>query len=87
MTFEEMQRILEQMLVVQRELQGNQRELQETQQSHRREIERMLAVQRELQESQLGQQQRITQLFDHQERQQRLVDRLIGIASARRQII
>lgn len=34
----------------------------------------MLAVQRELQESQLKQQQQITQLFDHQERQSKLFD-------------
>lgn len=50
MTFEEMQRILEQ----------------------------MLAVQRELQESQISQRQDITQLLEAQQRQERLLDRLIG---------
>ncbi|WP_421656494.1 hypothetical protein [Leptothermofonsia sp. ETS-13] len=38
----------------------------------------MLAVQRELQESQLNQRQEIDRLLEYQQRQQRLVDCLIG---------
>jgi hypothetical protein len=48
-------------------------------------LEQMLAVQRELQESQLGQKQhqmaqgqQIQDMLAYQERQQRLLDRLIG---------
>jgi small-conductance mechanosensitive channel len=71
MTFDEIQRTLEQMLAVQREL-------QESQLNQRQEMEQMLAVQRELQESQLNQRQEIVQLLEYQLQQQRLVDRLIG---------
>lgn len=64
MTFEEIQRAIEQMLTAQREL-------QESQFHQRGDIERMLAVQRELQESQLRQRDDIDRLI-------RLVDRLVG---------
>ncbi len=41
-------------------------------------LEQMLAVQRDLQESQLTQRQEIQDMLSYQDRQQRLVDRLIG---------
>ena len=41
-------------------------------------LEQMLAVQRELQESQIEQRHEIQDMLVYQERQQRLVDRLIG---------
>jgi hypothetical protein len=41
-------------------------------------LEQMLAVQRELQESHLAQRQEIQAMLTYQERQQRLIDRLIG---------
>jgi hypothetical protein len=78
MTFEEIQRAIEQILGVQRELQESQLRSQESQLRsqegqlrQREEIEQMLGVQRELQESQLRQREEIDRLI-------RLVDRLIG---------
>ncbi|WP_017301484.1 hypothetical protein [Nodosilinea nodulosa] len=41
-------------------------------------LEQMLVVQRESQESQIAQRQEIQDMLAYQERQQRLVDRLIG---------
>jgi hypothetical protein len=41
-------------------------------------LEQMLVVQRELQESQIEHRQEIRDMVAYQERQQRLVDRLIG---------
>ncbi|PSN14917.1 hypothetical protein C7293_09540 [filamentous cyanobacterium CCT1] len=41
-------------------------------------LEQMLAVQRELQESQIAQRQEIQDMLIYQDRQQRLVDRMIG---------
>jgi superfamily II DNA helicase RecQ len=64
MTFDEIQRTLEQMLAVQREL-------QESQLRQRQEIDQMLAYQ-------VNQQGQIDQLLAYQQSQQRLVDRLIG---------
>ncbi|NJO76058.1 MAG: hypothetical protein HC833_21275 [Leptolyngbyaceae cyanobacterium RM1_406_9] len=78
MSFEEIQRAIEQMLGIQRQLQEGQLRLQESQLRQREDIERMLGVQRELQEgqpqlqgSQLRQREEIDRLI-------RLVDRLIG---------
>jgi hypothetical protein len=92
MTFDEIQRTIEQMLAVQRELQESQLRLQESQARDRQDIEQMLAVQRELQEGQLRLQesqlrlqedqlrdrQDIALLLENSIRQQRLLDRLIG---------
>ncbi|MBW4525161.1 MAG: hypothetical protein KME18_08190 [Phormidium tanganyikae FI6-MK23] len=59
MTPEEIQRTIEQMLAVQRELQNSQLRQREEIDSILPAIERMLEVQRELQNSQLGQREDI----------------------------
>ncbi|UBF25770.1 hypothetical protein K9N68_30175 [Kovacikia minuta CCNUW1] len=64
MTFDQIQRTLEQMLAVQREL-------QESQLRQRQEIDQLLVYQ-------VNQQGQIDQLLAYQQNQQRLVDRLIG---------
>lgn len=85
MTPEEIQRTIEQMLAVQRELQNRQLEMQERQSRQEDEISgilsavgRMLEVQRGLQESQLASQESQLQQREDIDRMLRLVDRLIG---------
>ncbi|PSR18261.1 hypothetical protein C8255_08220 [filamentous cyanobacterium CCP3] len=92
MTFDEIQRTLETMLSVQRELQESQLRQQQDSakferniQSIHEELDRILAVQRDLQESQVSQQQQnqaiqqeIQNLLAAQQEQRRLIDRLIG---------
>ncbi len=62
MTFEEIQKTIEGMLAVQKELQLGQLQIQENQQKDRQQIEQMLGIARELQERQI-------QLQDAQERE------------------
>lgn len=61
MTFEEIQKTIEEMLAVQKELQLGQLKIQENQQRDRQQMDQMLAISRELQERQL-------QFQDSQER-------------------
>ena len=71
MTFEEMQKILEGMLAVQRDLQEGQLRLQESQIELKESQERQRSVLDELI-------QRYGALFEHSERQQKILDKLIG---------
>ena len=78
MTFEEMQRAIEQMLAVQREFQESQLRQQEREsrqdsrfQEMQRTLEQLLAVQRNLQDSQLHQREELDRLL-------RITDRLVG---------
>lgn len=66
------------MLAVQRELQESQLQFREVQEAQRQEFQSVLTIQRDLQESQLTQRQAIEQLLEYQQRQQTLLDRLIG---------
>lgn len=85
MTFDEIQRTLEQMLAVQRDLQNSQLALKETQEAQSQEIQAILAIQRDLQNSQLSfreaqeaQRQEIQDMLEHQKRQESFINRLIG---------
>ncbi len=78
MTFEEIQRTIEQMLAIQRELQESQLRLQSAQYRDREDIQQILAIQRDMQESQLNIQDSQIRLIEQTDRQQRILDRLIG---------
>ena len=66
MTFEEIQKTIERMLAVQKELQEGQPMIQEAQARDREQIEQMLALTRDLQERQI-------QLQDAQERERETI--------------
>jgi hypothetical protein len=78
MTFEEIQQIIQQMLAVQRDLQEGQLRLQERQEVDRQQIEQMLGIQRNLQEGQLQQLGTIEKILIQSERQERIMNQLIG---------
>jgi uncharacterized membrane-anchored protein YhcB (DUF1043 family) len=71
MTFEEMEKILEGMFAVQRDLQEGQLRLQERQEQLQESQERQRVVLDELI-------QQYGNLFEHSERQQKILDQLIG---------
>jgi hypothetical protein len=71
MTPEEIQKTLEGMLAVQRELQEGQLKLQETQKKERETIEQMLSVQRDLQEGQMQMLGALSRLIEVSNRHER----------------
>jgi hypothetical protein len=78
MTFEEIQQIIQQMLAVQRDLQEGQLRIQECQEVDRQQIEQILGIQRDLQEGQLQQLGTVERLLVQSERQERILNQLIG---------
>jgi hypothetical protein len=78
MTVEEIERVIEQMLGIQRNLQEGQVRLQESQIKDRQDIEQMLGIQRNLQEGQIRNRQDIELLIEQSKRQERIMERLIG---------
>jgi sialic acid synthase SpsE len=78
MTFEEIQQIIQQMLAVQRDLQEGQLRIQERQEVDRQQIEQILGIQRDLQEGQLQQLGTVERLLVQSERQERIMNQLIG---------
>ena len=78
MTFEEIQQIIQQMLAVQRDLQEGQLRIQERQEVDRQQIEQILGIQRDLQEGQLQQLGTVERLLVQSERQERILNQLIG---------
>jgi hypothetical protein len=92
MTPEEIQRTIEGMLSVQRELQegqlklqetqyqfqAEQQQLQETQKKDRETIEQMLSVQRDLQEGQMQVLDALSSLIEVSNRNERRIEQLVG---------
>jgi sialic acid synthase SpsE len=78
MTFEEIQQIIQQMLSVQRDLQEGQLRIQERQETDRNQIGQILGIQRDLQEGQLQQLDALEKLLVQSERQERIMNQLIG---------
>ncbi|GBF80351.1 hypothetical protein [Aphanothece sacrum] len=92
MTFEEIQKTIEGMLAVQRQLQEGQLKLQENQLRDRDQIQQILAVSRQLQERQIQLQDRqereretlqimveeMTRLMEISNRHERRIEQLIG---------
>jgi hypothetical protein len=78
MTFEEIQQVIQQMLAVQRDLQEGQLRIQERQEVDRQQIEQILGIQRDLQEGQLQQLGTVERLLVQSERQERIMNQLIG---------
>ena len=78
MTFDEIQQVIQQMLAVQRDLQEGQLRIQERQEVDRQQIEQILGIQRDLQKGQLQQLGTVERLLVQSERQERILNQLIG---------